>query len=163
MTLTPTPAVRGALLPDPKAVDRAIGARLKALRILAGLSQENVASQLGLSFQQLQKYEKGVNRTSAGRLAQLAVIYNTSLADLFQSAADLAGLPPSQGRAADTAALRLQAAVAAIQSPQVRNRLVSLAETLAAAQPDIVRIQGGPLPPLDLALIDTANPRDKAA
>jgi transcriptional regulator with XRE-family HTH domain len=59
-----------ALNPEP--VDIHVGARLKERRILLGLSQERLAAGIGLTFQQLQKYESGFNRVSASRLHQLA-------------------------------------------------------------------------------------------
>lgn len=53
-------------------VDRHVGARLRQRRELNGMSQELLAEQIGVSFQQLQKYETGVNRISAGRLYAIA-------------------------------------------------------------------------------------------
>ncbi|MCL8382106.1 helix-turn-helix domain-containing protein [Xanthobacter aminoxidans] len=55
-----------------------IGARIKTRRMLLGISQEKLAEQLGLTFQQVQKYEKGVNRVSGARIARLAEILQVS-------------------------------------------------------------------------------------
>jgi transcriptional regulator with XRE-family HTH domain len=59
------------------ALDEIIGSRVRAKRMEAGMSQEKLAKALGLTFQQVQKYEKGVNRVSAGRLSLIADILGT--------------------------------------------------------------------------------------
>ena len=81
-----------ALHPEP--VDLHVGARLKERRILLGLSQEKLAAGLGLTFQQLQKYESGINRVSASRLYQLAHLLGVDAPYFFE------GL--DSGAAADT-------------------------------------------------------------
>lgn len=55
-------------------IDRHVGIRIRQVRMLKGISQEKLAEELGLTFQQVQKYEKGVNRVGAGRLWKLAGI-----------------------------------------------------------------------------------------
>jgi transcriptional regulator with XRE-family HTH domain len=62
-----TPGVRGAT-----GVDKTIGIRLRGLRLEANCSQSELADALGVSFQQVQKYEKGVNRIGAARLVEIA-------------------------------------------------------------------------------------------
>ena len=69
-------------------VDVLVGQRLRELRMLAGLSQSDLAATIGLTFQQLQKYERGVNRISASKLYLLARHLNVPVAALF---ADLEG------------------------------------------------------------------------
>ncbi|MEL6956163.1 MAG: helix-turn-helix transcriptional regulator, partial [Pseudomonadota bacterium] len=64
-------------------MDRRIGFRVRALRREANLSLEALADQLGLSFQQLQKYEKGVNRISAGLLDTIANILNVPVSTFY--------------------------------------------------------------------------------
>ena len=59
-------------------VDLAVGSRLRYLRRKHELSQKDLAGSLGISFQQVQKYEKGVNRISAGRLWQISTIFNVT-------------------------------------------------------------------------------------
>jgi transcriptional regulator with XRE-family HTH domain len=58
--------------PPPDAIDQAIGARLRAYRRYAGLSQSKVAAALGVTFQQIQKYENGKNRLSGSRVVGIA-------------------------------------------------------------------------------------------
>lgn len=60
--------------PGPSAVDIHAGKRLRIRRCLLGISQQVLAEQSGVSFQQIQKYEKGINRISAGRLYEFSVI-----------------------------------------------------------------------------------------
>lgn len=62
-------------VPDPRAateLDRIIGARIRARRIAIGMTQEGLAESVGLTFQQIQKYEKGANRVSAATLIRIA-------------------------------------------------------------------------------------------
>lgn len=64
-------------------IDRVVGARVAARRMALGLSQTALARALGVSFQQLQKYETGVNRISASRLHRIAMATGASVADFF--------------------------------------------------------------------------------
>ena len=66
------------------AVDQHIGTRIKQLRIHTGLTQSDLARRLGISYQQLHKYETGVNGISAGRLADMAQILNVSPSHFFE-------------------------------------------------------------------------------
>ena len=71
-------------------LDRTIGSRVKAHRGLKGMSQGKLATALGITFQQVQKYEKGTNRISASRLQQIAGIFGTSLAELAATGTEAA-------------------------------------------------------------------------
>ncbi len=64
--------------------DVAVGKRVRELRIRAGLSQQALAEKIGLSFQQVQKYEKGANRMGASRLIQIANILEVPVEALFE-------------------------------------------------------------------------------
>lgn len=76
----------------PSGADIEIGGRIRAVRIDRGMSQEKLAKGLGLSFQQVQKYEKGANRVSTGRAKEIAEIFGISLQELVGvGAADLDG------------------------------------------------------------------------
>jgi transcriptional regulator with XRE-family HTH domain len=70
-------------------IDRHIGSRVRARRIMLGMSQEKLAEALGLTFQQVQKYEKGVNRIGAGRLLYIAGILDVSIEFFFEGAPGL--------------------------------------------------------------------------
>jgi len=69
-------------------IDQLVGRRVRVLRVARGLSQTALASRLGLTFQQVQKYEKGTNRMSASRLHQIATVLNVDVAGLFTDAFD---------------------------------------------------------------------------
>jgi transcriptional regulator with XRE-family HTH domain len=66
-------------------IDRAVGGQVRMRRILLGLSQETVSKSLGLTFQQLQKYEHGTNRISGSRLYQLSLILHCPVAYFFET------------------------------------------------------------------------------
>lgn len=65
-------------------VDRKLGERLRARRLEIGMSQERLADLLGITFQQVQKYEKGINRIAASRLYGAAVALDVSVARFFE-------------------------------------------------------------------------------
>jgi transcriptional regulator with XRE-family HTH domain len=65
-------------------IDRYIGARMRAKRLALKMSQEQLAKELGVSFQQIQKYEKGVNRVSAARLFEICKALKVSLSWMFE-------------------------------------------------------------------------------
>ena len=70
---------------SPSSVDKHVGARLRAARLEAGKSQTEVADALGITFQQVQKYEKGTNRISAGTLHELSRLFNMPVQFFFDS------------------------------------------------------------------------------
>ncbi|SCY04379.1 helix-turn-helix domain-containing protein [Microvirga guangxiensis] len=74
---------------SPSLIDKHIGSRVRSRRIMLGMSQEKLAEALGLTFQQIQKYEKGVNRVGASRLLQIAGILNVSIEFFFEGAPGL--------------------------------------------------------------------------
>jgi len=77
------------------AIDQHVGQRVRAQRLLKGISQQALASALNLTFQQVQKYERGVNRIGAGRLSQIAAVLGTSIG-FFYEGAPRAGGPKSE-------------------------------------------------------------------
>ncbi len=86
--------------PDP--VDIHVGSRIRMRRILLGKSQEAVATQLGVSFQQLQKYESGANRVSASRLFDMAHILLTPISYFFDEMPAELTLPADEAGMAET-------------------------------------------------------------
>lgn len=64
-------------------IDKIVGANIRAIRSLRKMSQEKLAEPLGLTFQQIQKYENGANRVGASRLHQIATILKAPIADFF--------------------------------------------------------------------------------
>jgi transcriptional regulator with XRE-family HTH domain len=137
-------------------VDVFVGQRLRELRMLAGLSQSDVASALGLTFQQLQKYERGFNRVSASRLFKLAQFFRVPVSVFFEglderrSAAEGAGDQPRREEAESTLrsreALMLARYFQNIRDPQIRAAIRTLAET-CAAETCAAESAAGPLAP----------------
>jgi transcriptional regulator with XRE-family HTH domain len=82
---------RGTGVPDP--VDVHVGSRIRIRRLLIGMNQETLAKALGLTFQQVQKYEGGANRVSASRLSQIAEVLGVPISYFF-SDIDLTGDEP---------------------------------------------------------------------
>ena len=76
-------------------IDRFLGHRIKQLRLLACMSQQQVARQLGVSSQQVHKYEKGMNRFSADRLLAIARLFDIAVGDLFNGYGSSAPLGPA--------------------------------------------------------------------
>lgn len=74
-----------------KATDKHVGSRVRMRRLMINMTQEGLAHELGLTFQQVQKYEKGANRVSASKLVQMAQIMKTSIDFFFE------GLPHWDG------------------------------------------------------------------
>jgi len=112
-------------------VDSYVGSRLRARRIEVGLSQAAVGRHIGLSFSQVQKYEKGSNRIGAGRLYYFAGLLGVSVKYFFDGLAELRHDPASESEAALAAeAARLQVAFVGISDPNARQALLSLASSM---------------------------------
>jgi transcriptional regulator with XRE-family HTH domain len=120
-------------------IDRHVGSRARMRRMLIGMSQEKLGNALGLTFQQVQKYEKGANRISASRLQQMSGILNVPVSFFFEGAPSGDTLAQGNGDAApDISAflstaegIQLNQAFAKIKSSMVRRRIVDLVEALA--------------------------------
>ena len=69
---------------NPSTIDRYIGARMRERRLALSISQAQLGKELGVSFQQIQKYESGKNRVSAARLFEICKALNVSLASMFE-------------------------------------------------------------------------------
>jgi transcriptional regulator with XRE-family HTH domain len=127
--------------------DKHVGARLRMRRLMLDKSQEEIANALGLTFQQVQKYEKGANRISASRLQHLCKILNVPVSFFFDGAAQANDMPEplqadTDGEAAavdgfmttsDGVALAL--AFGRIRDPRVKRAIVALVEQIVT-EPD---------------------------
>jgi transcriptional regulator with XRE-family HTH domain len=71
---------------EAQVIDQHVGRQIRHWRMLAGKSQAQLAERLGLTFQQIQKYENGANRISAGRLLQIADFFGVEVEDFFAGA-----------------------------------------------------------------------------
>ena len=104
-------------------VDAYVGARIRFRRNLLGLSQTEMGHRIGVTFQQVQKYEKGINRIGSSRLVQICDVLQVTPAWLFEGAP---GPTPKQSAAAS----KTDAAFAAFQADEVAPRLVPIWPTL---------------------------------
>lgn len=109
--------------------DAHVGARLRARRQEMGLSQAELGRRLGVTFSQVQKYEKGSNRIGAGRLFRLSAILGVTIQYFFEGLDERAAPEPEAIDSVELA--RLRDAYARIQSPQMRQALLSLASSMA--------------------------------
>jgi transcriptional regulator with XRE-family HTH domain len=122
----------------PSSIDVAVGRNVRIWRMARGLSQAQLASRLGVTFQQLQKYEVGTNRIGTGRLVGVAKILSIPIATLFEGA----DTDPSRSLLAlvsDARAFRLANAFAAIDNSTLRLSIVYLVEKIAVAVPQSPR------------------------
>jgi transcriptional regulator with XRE-family HTH domain len=117
----------------PTEADSQVGASIRAHRLIAGISQSSLAQRLGVTFQQIQKYEKGTNRVGAGRLPLIAEIFNVPINALFSgSAVGAGGVVPTK-LVTDAASVRLLTAFQKITDSAIRRNLSELAERVAAS------------------------------
>lgn len=120
---------------SPGTVDVAVGRNVRSWRMARGMSQTQLGNRLGVSFQQVQKYEAGGNRISTGRLVKAAATLGVPISALFEGTGRA---DPSQSLLAlvsDSRSFRLAHAFAAIKHSAERLSLVSLVESIAAAAP----------------------------
>ncbi len=139
---------RGAVRPKlvrPRPVDAHVGARIRLRRTMLGMSQEKLAEALGLTFQQVQKYEHGANRVGSSRLYELSKILDVPIQFFFdEMPADIAATARGGGGHSkkavldyepDTLAkretLELVRAYYKIRHPKVRKKVFDLAKALA--------------------------------
>lgn len=105
-----------------KHINVMVGQNLKTLRAMAGMSQAILAERLGITFQQVQKYEAGTNRVSAPKLALMAEIFNTPIATFFSNTGldEEVGSLPMFGRQALRAARLVEGMRPQLQSVAIR-------------------------------------------
>src|SRR4051794_38076838 len=128
----------------PNPIDVRVGARLRLRRNMLGLSQEKLGEAIGLTFQQVQKYERGANRIGASRLHELSRVLDVPVSFFFDDTDPVRA--PATGGFAEPAAeafesdplrkpetLELVQAYFAIEDATVRRRLLDLAKALATA------------------------------
>ncbi len=122
-------------------VDKHVGSRIRMRRLMLGMSQEKLGDGLGLSFQQVQKYEKGTNRMGASCLQQISHVLQIPVPFFFEGAPRLPGQPTGIEEApspayvseffATTDGLALTKAFMRIKEPALRRRIVHLVEQIA--------------------------------
>lgn len=116
----------------PDARDIAVGQRVRALRLERSLSQTALGNSLGVTFQQVQKYEKGVNRIGASRLQAIADVFSVPISALFSESSAKPEQRESLFELVDSAgALRLLRAYQQLPNYGLKNALVQLALEMA--------------------------------
>ena len=122
----------------PNPIDIHVGGRIRLRRNMLGMSQEKLGENLGITFQQIQKYEKGTNRVGASRLQAIASILEVPVAFFFEDAPG-----GSEGLAEEsqttyvvdflssTEGLQLNRAFVRIGDPKVRRKIIDLVRALA--------------------------------
>lgn len=133
---------------NPNPIDIHVGSRVRLRRTLLGMSQEKLGDAIGLTFQQVQKYERGSNRIGASRLWDLSRVLDVPISFFFddmvesvaaQSPRMLAGIAGESTTALDTdpmarrETLELVRAYYKISDPQVRKRVFELAKAIGAS------------------------------
>jgi transcriptional regulator with XRE-family HTH domain len=127
----------------PNPTDKHVGARVRMRRMMLGMSQEKLGDALSLTFQQVQKYEKGANRIGASRLQQISNILQVPVSFFFEGAPQTPGLAtagmseaPSPAYVSDFLAtsdgLALTKAFMGIKDAKLRRKIVDLVEQIAS-------------------------------
>lgn len=126
----------------PNPIDIHVGSRVRLRRTMSGMSQEKLGEGLGITFQQIQKYEKGTNRIGASRLQEIASLLSTPVSFFFEGApgsgnAGQAGFAESKSTnyvvdfLSSSEGLQLNRAFVKIPEQKVRRKLIELARALA--------------------------------
>jgi len=127
----------------PNPIDKHVGSRVRMRRVLIGMSQEKLGEALGITFQQIQKYEKGTNRVGASRLQNISSILNVPVSFFFEDApgeqpSGLSGMAEASSSnyvvdfLSSSEGLQLNRAFVKITDPKVRRKVVELVKALAA-------------------------------
>ena len=125
----------------PNPIDKHVGSRVRMRRMMLGMSQEKLGDALGLTFQQVQKYEKGTNRIGASRLQQISLILQVQVSFFFEGApappgmrggfAEEASPEYVQSTLSTSDGLALVKAFSKIESARLRRRVVDLVQEMA--------------------------------
>ncbi|MEZ5957638.1 MAG: helix-turn-helix transcriptional regulator [Hyphomonadaceae bacterium] len=116
------------------AIDRKVGQRVRSRRLEIGMSQERLAELLGVTFQQVQKYEKGVNRIAVSRLWDISIALELPVSRFFEGVS-VRGVAENRQEFVDDAlatpeGAQLMAMFASIKSQKLRRKVVELVKTL---------------------------------
>lgn len=125
----------------PNPIDIHVGSRIRLRRNMLGMSQEKLGEGLGITFQQIQKYEKGTNRIGASRLQHIATVLEVPVSFFFEDAPgspqEAAGMGESKSEnfvidfLSSSEGLQLNRAFVQIKDPKVRRKVVDLVRALA--------------------------------
>lgn len=125
---------------DPHVVDVAIGRAIRKRRLINGVSQSGLGAQVGVTFQQIQKYEKGTNRVSASMLTEIAHALHVDVRSFFDAVDALGSDGPSRDMSVNAAEVHvtretvsLNQAFAQISDPRLRRKIVDFVRAAAGA------------------------------
>jgi transcriptional regulator with XRE-family HTH domain len=128
---------------QPNPIDIHVGSRVRLRRMMLGMSQEKLGEQLGITFQQIQKYEKGTNRIGASRLQHIARVLTVPISFFFEDApappttGDAAGVEESSSTSyvvdflSSSEGIQLNKAFVRIKDAQQRRRIIDLVRAMA--------------------------------
>ncbi|CAN7329056.1 helix-turn-helix transcriptional regulator [Rhizobium sp. LjRoot98] len=130
---------------EPHQIDIHVGNRLRSRRLVLGLSQEKLGERLGITFQQIQKYEKGTNRVSASKLQAAALVLNVPIGYFFEDHEPV--VPDGLAREVDEIGtfllsrdgVMLNRAFTSIKNKQVRLSIITLTKALANADDTVTQ------------------------
>lgn len=143
---TPLPGTRGSDIPHP--VDVHVGQRLKLRRTLMGMTQGKLGESIGLTFQQIQKYERGANRVSSSKLWQLSNVLDVPISYFFGDMSESVreAFPGYQGETAESdipeenltlhrrQTLELVRTFSKLQDPTIRKRVIDVVRAIADSE-----------------------------
>lgn len=130
----------------PNPIDVHVGGRVRLRRMMQNMSQEKLGESLGITFQQIQKYEKGTNRIGASRLQHIASVLQVPVSFFFEDAPGAASEPGfEEGRPAafvtdflaSSEGLQLNRAFVRIKDAKVRRKIVDLVRAVAGEEVDV--------------------------
>ncbi len=128
---TPRRRQRTILSDGPHPIDIHVGSRIRHQRALAGLNQSQLAQRVGVTFQSIQKYERGSNRVSASRLQEIATVLGVPVSHFFEGLAATDRPPTPQGDLTAREIHDLNAAFAAVKDKTVRRAFLLLLRNAA--------------------------------
>ena len=135
----------------PNPIDKHVGSRVRMRRVLVGMSQERLGEALGLTFQQVQKYEKGTNRIGASRLQQISTVLGMPVEFFFEGSPQPNGEAAGFRDGADTTyvsdflatneGVQLNRAFLRIRDSRVRRKVVDLVSALAGDGEEVTALR----------------------
>jgi transcriptional regulator with XRE-family HTH domain len=131
---------------QPNPIDIHVGSRVRLRRMMLSMSQEKLGEALGITFQQIQKYEKGTNRIGASRLQHIARVLDVPVSFFFEDAPGAPGRHGGMSEAPQTQqvvdflssseGIQLNKAFVRIKDPKLRRRIIDLVRGMAGDQAD---------------------------
>lgn len=130
---------------QPNPIDIHVGGRVRLRRMMLGMSQEKLGEQLGITFQQIQKYEKGTNRIGASRLQHIATVLSVPVAFFFEDApatpnGHTVGVSDDSSSnyvvdfLSSAEGIQLNKAFVNVKDPKLRRRIIDLVRAAAGAE-----------------------------